>query len=185
MDLMEAIKNRRSIRKFTAEPVTDKELETVLEAARWAPSWTNCQCTRYIVVKDASVKAEIANQAVDPSNPAHNGIKLAPVLLVVCSILGRSGYMKGEIQTDKGDWFMFDTALATQNLSLAAHSLGLGTVHVGFFDAAKVAKIMGVPEGVAVVELIPLGRPEGEVRPPKRKELAETVFYERYGQSKS
>ena len=184
MDLMELIKTRRSVRKYKSTPVNDQDIETVLEAARWAPSWTNSQCTRFIVVKDEVTKAEIANQAVVTSNPAHNAIKEAPVLLVACSILGRSGYMKGEIQTDKGDWFMFDAGLAMQNLTLAANSLGLGTVHVGHFDAPAAAKILDTPEGVAVVELMPLGYPDGEIKSSKRKELSEIVFYERYGKVK-
>lgn len=185
MELMEAIKTRRSIRKFKPTPVADKDLETVLEAARWAPSWTNCQCTRYIVVKDAATREQIANEAVMSVNPAHNAIKQAPVVLVLCSLLGRSGTIKGNVTTDKGDWFMFDTALASQNLTLAAHSLGLGTVHVGDFNAPQVAKILDVPEGSAVVELMPLGYPESEGKPSKRKELSEIVFYGSYGKTEA
>lgn len=183
MDLMELIRTRRSIRKFKSTPVSDKDLETVLEAARWAPSWTNTQCTRYIVIKDADTKARIADQAVESANPAYNAIKQAPVLLVLCSLLGRSGHIKGEIKTDKGDWFMFDAALAAENLVLVAHSLGLGTVHVGLFDAPAVSRIVENPEGTAVVELIPLGYPDGEGITPRRKELSEIVFYERYGKT--
>ncbi len=77
---------------------------------------------------------------------------------------------------------MFDVALAMQNLALAAHSLGLGTVHVGAFDAQKVAQLLNVPQGVAVVEVLPLGYPAREGKTPKRKELSELVFRENYGQ---
>jgi nitroreductase len=76
---------------------------------------------------------------------------------------------------------MFDVALAMQNLVLAAHSLGLGTVHVGRFDAKKAEAVLEVPEGFRVVEMTPLGYPDQEppVRP--RKELSEIVFYDKYG----
>ena len=75
---------------------------------------------------------------------------------------------------------MFDTGLATQNLCLAAHDLGLGTVIVGLFDHKKAEEILGVPESVEVVAMTPLGYPaaEGSVR--KRKEFSEFVFYDRY-----
>ena len=67
-------------------------------------------------------------------------------------------------------------------MALAAHSRGLGTVHVGTFDAKKVEEILGVPEGVVVVEMTPLGYHDEEPTAPLRKELSEIVFYERYGQ---
>ena len=82
--------------------------------------------------------------------------------------------------TDKGDWLMFDVALAMQNVALAAYGLGLGTVRVALLDAGEVAKVLGVPENLAVVELMPLGWPEGEQAAPARKDISEFVFYERY-----
>ena len=91
---------------------------------------------------------------------------------------------KGQPVTDKGDnWFMFDVALAMQNLVLAAHSLGLGTVHVGLFDAGKAAEVLQLPPGIACVEMTPLGYPSKIGKAPPRKELSEIVFYNRYGQS--
>jgi len=68
-----------------------------------------------------------------------------------------------------------------ENLVLAAHALGLGTVHVGLFDAVKAGEILGVPEGYCVVELSPLGYPDGEAKTPPRKELSEIVFYDKFG----
>jgi nitroreductase len=76
---------------------------------------------------------------------------------------------------------MFDVALAMQNLVLTAHSLGLGTVFVGAFDAKKVANILGVPQGFAVVAMTPLGYPDEEPRVRPRKELSEIVFYDKFG----
>jgi nitroreductase len=80
---------------------------------------------------------------------------------------------------------MFDVALALQNLTLVAHSLGLGTLHVGWFDAKKAAEIIGVPEGIEVLELLPLGYPEGQAAATSRKDLDDIVFYEKYGQGKA
>jgi nitroreductase len=184
VDVIEAIQTRRSIRHYKLEPVNDKDLATVLEAARWAPSWANTQCTRFLVVKDKQTKAKLT-EALSQGNPATAAMTAAPVIIVACAELKKSGFKAGQARTDKGDWFMFDVALAMQNIALAAHALGLGTVHVGLFDAGKVASILNVPEGFAVVEMVPLGYPAAEGRAPQRKELSEIVFYEKWGKADS
>ena len=146
METLEAIKNRRSIRKFKSDPVDDQTLETVLEAARLAPSWSNTQCWRkFIVVRDTDTQSQTGGDANSPprtgSNPAANAIRNAPVVIVACAEKGLSGYFNGQAATDKGEyWYMFDVGLAMENLVLAATALGLGTVHVGLFDAQKVAQ---------------------------------------------
>jgi len=179
MEVLEAIKTRRSIRKYKTAPVDDKTIETVLEAARWAPSWASTQCWRFIVVRDGDIKNKLAD-TLDATNPAIAAIRNAPLVIVACAELGKSGYHEGVPATDKGDWFMFDVALAMQNLVLAAHSLGLATVHVGRFDAKEAANILEVPQGYCVVEMTPLGYPD-QVRDPRpRKELSEIVFYDKY-----
>lgn len=184
MEVMQAIKERRSIRKYKPDPVSDEAIETVLDAARWAPSWANTQCWRFVVVRDPEIRSKLAGalRATSPGkeNRAAAAIRSAPVVIVACAELGRSGYYKGEQATDKGDWFMFDVALAMQNLTLAAHAIGLGTVHVGLFEAKEVAKVLDVPANVAVVEMTPLGYPDEEPAAPGRKEFAEIVFQGNY-----
>ena len=180
MDTLEAIKTRRSIRRYKTNPVDDNILAQVLEAARWSPSWANTQSWRFIIVRSDSIKAELAG-ALSLNNPATNAIKTAPIVIVVCAELKKSGFYRGEPSTVRGDWCMFDAGLAMENLVLAAHALGLGTVHVGAFDQRKVEAILGVPEGFAVIEMTPLGYPDGEARVTPRKELAEIVFNEKFG----
>lgn len=179
MDVLEAINTRRSIRKYKTDPVDDKTLETVLEAARQAPSWSNTQCWRFIVVRDSEMKIKITD-TLNETNPARNAVTGAPIVIVACAELGKAGSKGGQMVSDKGDWFMFDTAIAMQNLVLAAHSLGLGTVYVGWFDAKAVAEMLAVPQGYSVVSLTPLGYPAEikDARP--RKELSEIVFYEKW-----
>jgi nitroreductase len=183
MEVMVAVRERRSVRKYKSEPVAEQDINTVLEAARWAPSWANSQCPRFVVVRDAMTKAKLAETMVPPT-PAVPSVREAPVVIVACAELEKSGYKKGSVITDKGDWFMFDVALAMQNVTLAAHSLGLGTVHVGTFDAKKVGEIIGVPPGIAVVEMMPLGHPDEQPEAPPRKQLSEIVYYEKYGSKK-
>jgi nitroreductase len=179
MDLMEAIKGRRSLRKYKPDPVPEKALQIVTEAIRWTPSWANTQCWEVIVVKDPKVKSELST-ALPKGNPALSSMTEAPFVLILCGKKGISGYYKGQPATEKGDWLMFDTGLAMQNLCLAAHALGLGTVVVGMFDHKKVEEILGVPQNVEVVAMTPLGYPATEGSAPRRKEISEFVHYESY-----
>jgi nitroreductase len=180
MDVMQAIKGRRSIRKYKTDPVSDKDVDTILEAARWAPSWANTQCWRFVVVRDPQLKRKLADTLKLKENRSTAAVRDAPVVIVACAELGKSGYRSGTIATDKGDWFMFDTALAMQNLTLAAHAIGLGTVHLGLFDAKEVARILDVPDGAVVVEMTPLGYPDEQPIVPRRKELSEIVSKDRF-----
>jgi nitroreductase len=189
VDVLEAIKNRRSIRHYQPTSLDEAAVEQVLEAAHWAPSWGNKQCWQFIVVRQKETKTKIAETLSREyfdgeriENAAASAIKQAPVLIIVCAELGKAGcHPDGTPATDKGDcWYMFDIGLAMQNLSLAACSLGLGTVIVGAFDAGKVAALLGVPDGFTVVAMTPLGVPDhkGQVSP--RKELASALHKEKF-----
>jgi nitroreductase len=180
MDSMEAIKGRRSVRSYRPDPIPEEKLRKVLEAVQWAPSWANTQCWEVIVIKDAAIKKQLV-ETLPPGNPSREAIVQAPITLAVIGIKGRAGFYKGAAATDKGDWYMFDCALATQNLCLAAHAQGLGTVIVGLFDAVRAAKVLQVPEDKAVVIITPLGIPEKVPAPPKRKEITEFVYHGEYG----
>jgi len=183
MELSVAVRERRSVRKFKGDDVSQKDLDAIMEAIRWAPSWANTQCWDVIVVRKAEIKKRLS-ETLPRSNPARGAMTQAPVILAVCARKGVSGFYKGEASTDKGDWFMFDVGVAMENLCLAAHSLGLGTVMVGLFDARKVESLLAVPENVAVVAMTPLGYPDHDVSAPRRKELVELVHHETYGKSK-
>jgi nitroreductase len=194
MELFDAINGRRSIRKYTNAPVDDKKINAILEAGRWAPSWANSQCSRFVVVRDAKIRAALGDamakivlpdgkEMVQPSVAAINTV---PVVIVVCAQIGVSGSKPGagggaNYVTDKGDWFMYDTGLATQNMVLAAYAQGLGTVILGWFDPAKVEKIINVPKGYKVVAMIPVGVPDQEAKAPPRKELTELTFKDKFG----
>ena len=181
MDLYEAVKKRFSVRKYKSDPIDDQVLDRVLDAARLAPSWANVQATRYIIVTDQDIKAELAT-CLTKGNPSTNAITQAPVIIGLCFVKGTSGYYTDQPLTSlEGQWGMFDAGLAAANLTLAAAAEGLGTVHVGALNIEKAAQILEVPEQAQFVELIPLGYPDQEFYSPKRMELAELLFKERYG----
>ena len=178
-ELLETIQSRRSIRRYQEKAVPDEILNKLLEAARWAPSWANTQCWHFVVVKDTEIKKKI-QETVSARNPSSLAIVNAPVLLVVCGQLKKSGYYNDEYPTKFGDWFMYDLGLATQNLCLAAHDSGLATVIVGLFDQDKVGEIIKLPAEHEVLVLIPLGYPDHEPSPPQRRELQEFVHYDSF-----
>ncbi|MDJ0764911.1 MAG: nitroreductase family protein [Myxococcota bacterium] len=180
MDVFEAINDRRSVRKFTAENVDDKDLQRMLEAGQMAPSWVNFQVWEIITVRDNSTKEKLA-ATLSEKNPARRAVASAPVVLVACGRKGESGYKKGMATTVLGDWLMFDVALFLHNVTLAAHALGYGTVHVGLFDHVAVAELLGVPDTVQVVELLPIGRPlDPPKKAPRRRLVSEFIHEERY-----
>jgi nitroreductase len=190
MELFEAIKNRRSIRRYTSDAVDDDKINAILEAGRWAPSWGNTQCWRFVVVRDGEIKKKLTEALLpihlpdrEIPNPATIAFTVAPVIIVVCAEIGKSGGKHGrpgEYTTDKGDWFMFDAALAVQNMVLAAHALGLGTVIIGAFEAARVEQALNVPPGYRVVAMFPLGVPAQPGKAPPRKELSELVIKDKW-----
>lgn len=181
METLEAIKTRRSIRKFSDQPVEPEKLQAVLEAVQQAPSWSNRQCWSLVVVQDQDLRNRISELSFVESffstygyksNPAQKGLAQAPIVLVACADPQQSGDLRGE------QYYMADLGIATQNLMLAAHDLGLGTVFVGVFDEEQLKGLLGIPPHIRIVGLFPLGYPAGEAKGgPPRKPLSEFVHY--------
>ena len=189
METRTCIKERRSMRKFTEQEVSDEQLHELLEAVRWSPSWANTQCWEVVVIKDQARKEQLAAM-LSEKNPATKGVVQAPLVLVICARLGVAGYEHGEnaehaYATDKGDWFMFDLGIACQNICLAAYDMGLGTVHVGHIKHKEIDQWLGLPEDVCSVEIIPVGYPAKQGKAPARKQLEDFVHFEKYGQKRS
>lgn len=177
-ELMDVIKERRSIRKYQDKEVSEEQLNRIFDSVRWAPSWANTQCWEIIIVKEPAVKEQLQGLLV--KNPASKAMTQAPVVLVVCAKLESSGYYKGQVTTKFGDWFMFDSGIATQNICLTAYNLGLGTVIVGLFDHNKAKEILGVPDEYEVVSMIPLGYPAKSAEAPKRREISEFTHFDKF-----
>jgi len=166
--------------------VDDATVNEVLDAARLAPSWGNLQCWHFVVVRDPGQKESLANTLfgiTDRPNRVAESLKKASVAIAACAETNKSGvsYADRKAVTDKGEyWYMFDTALAMQNLVLRAHSLGLGTVIVGAFDAKKAGEVLHIPAGWAVVALTPLGYPDEAPKARPRKALQEITHVDRF-----
>ncbi|MBW1988861.1 MAG: nitroreductase family protein [Deltaproteobacteria bacterium] len=178
-EFSEVLKNRRSVRTFTDEPVAEKDLHAVLEAIQWSPSWANTQCWEVVVVKDDKIKEQLA-ETLPKGNPAKKGMAAAPVVLAVAGRKNEAGYYKGAVTTKLGDWYMFDLGICAQSMWLRAKDLGLGTVVVGLFDHDAASRILGVPENMQLVFLAPLGHPAKEPKAPERKKIQEFTRTDRF-----
>jgi nitroreductase len=183
MNLDDAIFGRRSVRKFNDHYVTDEEIRTLVEAARWAPSWANTQVWEFIVVRDRDLIEQVTGTYVD-KNPATKGSLGASALIVACAKDGVSGCYDGKDVTRIQKWYMFDLGLAVQNLCLKAHELGLGTVVVGFMDHEALKKILDVPAGYEAVAVLPIGQPLAPAKSgPPRKDLSSFLYLDKFGKA--
>jgi len=173
MEFFEVVCKRRSVRRFKHNDVEDSKIRKVLEAAIWAPSGSNIQPWRFVVVKDKDLIKKI--KMFSPgmfSEP--------PVLIVVCSDEKEALEKGGSLGRDYLS--IVDCAMATQNILLASCAVGLGSCVIKSFDEAAVKKILGLPEHFSPELIVALGYPDEEPKPPKRKPLSEITFLNRYGE---
>ena len=179
MEFMDCLCGRRSVREFKDKKVERKVIERVVYGASFAPSWKNTQTARYIVVENEGLMDDIATNCMMGFEFNRRTIKNAPVLVVLTTVSGRSGFERdGSFTTSKGDrWEMFDAGIAAQCFCLAAYNEGLGTVIMGIFDEEALARSVAVPEGQSVSAIIAIGYPAQQPVMPKRKNVEELISY--------
>jgi nitroreductase len=169
MDIFEAIKGRRSIRQFTDEPIGKDALEKLLDAARWAPTASNQQRWRFVVVTSPSVKDLVRKFAP--------GIFAMPAaFIVICVKKALDANPLAEVT------YLADCAIAAQNIMLAAYGMGIGTCVVLSYAKAAIAEILNIPEGVEPLLVLTLGYPAEAPEPPPRLELNQIAFMDEYGE---
>lgn len=167
MTFEELAKKRFSVRAYSDEPVSDEQLNYVLECARIAPSAVNRQPWHFYVARSAEARAKV-------QQTYHNEwFKTAPLYIVV-TILHDQSWHRANDQKDHGD---IDIAIATEHICLAAAEVGLGTCWVCNFDAKLCHELLHLPENEEAAVLIPLGHLAADAapRPTTRKPLSETV----------
>lgn len=172
MDTQTCILTRRSVRKFTDEPVSHELLEKVISLAAYAPSWKNTQISRYLAIEDPAIRNTIAEEYCLPGANNPSIIKGCPLLVAQTFVKNRCGYERdGSFTTDREDgWQYYDCGIAAQTFCLAAHDLGLATVIMGVFDRKRLQAYLQIPEDQELMALIAVGHP-AEVGPaPKRRD---------------
>jgi len=173
MDVLDAIKGRRSIRAFKDEDVPAGVVEKLIDAARWAPSAGNIQPWEFIIVRKPEIKRRLAETAL-----GQYFIEEAPFVIVVCAdeIRSSEGYgLRG-----KTLYCIQDTAAAIQNIHLAAYHFRLGTCWVGAFREEEARKILKLPYGIRPVAIIPVGYPAEAPSPRSRRPIRQIVHYETF-----
>lgn len=176
MDVLQAIKGRRSIRAFKSRDVPPEMVEKLIDAARWAPSAGNIQPWEFIVVRKTEIQKRLAEAALNQTF-----IMEAPVVIVACADQNRSS--RGYGRRGKNLYCIQDTAAAIQNIHLAAYSLGLGTCWVGAFREEQAKKALDIPEGRRPVAIIPVGYPAESPKPRDRRPVNQIVHYETFQQT--
>ena len=170
MDILDAIKTRKSVRSYLDKPIEEDKLQMVLKAARLAPSASNRQEWRFVVVRDQETRKKIAKAA---GNQAFVG--QAPVVIAACADTD------GHLMTCGQACYPIDVAIAIEHMVLKAVEEGLGTCWVGAFYEEKTKEILGIPKNIRVVELLTLGYPAKPCRAHKdRLAFNEIVMYERW-----
>lgn len=172
MDVMEAIRTRRSVRSYEDRPVEEEKLAAVLEAGRLAPSAKNLQEWRFVVVRDAETRKKLMVAAKDQSFVGE-----APVVIACCAETDNHVMSCGQL------CYPIDVAISIDHMTLKAVEEGLGTCWVGAFHEDQAKAVLGIPDEVRVVELLALGYPKyGETGQPKsRMAMNEIVHWEKWG----
>lgn len=166
--VLENIHNRKSVRQYTSEPVSDEQIEILLKAAMAAPTAVNYQPWRFVVVTERAGLDAMAEVL-----PYAKMLKQAPLAIVVC---GETRWFEGQ----ENPYWQQDCSAATQNILLAAEALGLGAVWTGVYPdpekSGNLSRLLNLPATVQPLCAIPVGHPSGE-EPPKDKWKPENIHY--------
>ena len=168
MDVSEAIRRRYSCRNYEDRPLEQEKLEAILEAARQAPSAKNLQDWRFVVVTDKAARKKLAVAANDQTF-----IENAGAIIVACTVsehVMRCGQAIGPI----------DVAIAIEHMCLQATELGLATCWIGSFYPDKVRTVVGIPEGIEIIELLALGYPADSFKEHRREPMESIVCFEKW-----
>jgi nitroreductase len=176
---LDLFRKRRSIRKYEDKPVEQEKILACLEAARLAPSASNVEPWKFIVVDGKDLKNKLADEAFSGLGIINAFAKEAPVLIVVVAerdlIVNRIVSAIRDLQ-----FYLLDIGAAVENLLLQAVELGLGTCWLGIYNETKVKKLLKIPMRKKVVSIISLGYPAEEPKQKKRKSLDEMSSFNKY-----
>ena len=169
--IFENIFNRKSVRSFTSEPVSEEHIEAMLKAAMAAPTAVNYQPWRFVVITD-----RVQLDAMADILPYAKMLRQAPLAIVVC---GETTWFDGK----ENPFWQQDCSAATENLLLAAEALGLGAVWTGVYPdmqrAEPLGDFLGLPETVQPLCAVPIGHHDGTAKP-RDKWKPENVHYGRW-----
>jgi nitroreductase len=206
---LKVIQDRRSIREYSPEPVSDQDIDLILEAARQAPSGENAQPWRYVVVRDADTRKKLGTLAGGASGRRFTAEFVTNKMQERFASLEDEAKKKaafekltsGQVSAFLADapvsivvvgrkdvWDLpYDTSAAIENILLMVTALELGACWViapciDIRDEERLKKLLGLPEGIKAVSIISIGHPTRPHRPRPRLPLKEIVFRETWGE---
>lgn len=181
MEATKMLKERRSVRKFKNEKVDRDLMRSIVDLARYAPSWANTQIARYTLIDDDEIIKQIANEGVKGFIYNIKTLKEAKGIAVLSYVKGKSGQVHDKVPGDKSEraemWEAFDCGISCQTFCLAAHEKGVGTCIFGVIDEQKIGKMLQIPENEAVAAVIVYGYIGGESKMPKRLPLEDVIRF--------
>ncbi|PTD94614.1 nitroreductase [archaeon SCG-AAA382B04] len=172
MELSEAIEKRRSVRSYKEKEIEDEKIREIIEKGQCAPSAGNLQARDFIVVEGKEKKRRIAKAA------SQKFIEKAPTVIVVCANKRRSAKKYGD--RGRNLYAIQDASVATQNMLLTIHAMGVSSCWIGAFDERKVKEILNLPKNVRPITILPVGYSDQNPKPPSRKNLEEVVHKEEW-----
>lgn len=168
--LSEVIRNRRSVRSFSNKPISQESIEKLLDAGRWAPTPSNVQSWRFVVIQSSDHIEILKN--LSPGFP-----KEATLAIAICSDQrDMENFGKAEVSILRAE----EGAMAAQNMMLVAYSLGLGSCCVASFSATGISTLLELPDYIQPVLLIALGYPKKTPSAPERQKLSKITSWEVY-----
>ena len=180
-NFLSLIKTRQSVRKYIDRAVEPEKLHRCLEAARMAPSASNGQPWRFVVVNDPELVKKVAGETAGPLASFNNFVPQAPVIIVIVvekmkTITQLGAYLK------EREFPLLDIGIAAEHFCLQAAEEGLGTCMVGWFDEKPIKRLLNIPKGKRIGLLITIGyAPEGYLlREKRRKSFEEVVGFNTY-----
>ncbi len=176
MDFFQTVDARQAIRAFTGDPVEAEKLRAILDAAvNRSPSAGNLQAYQIYVVTDAEGRRALSRAAINRRGMQQTFVAEAPVVLVFCADAERSAERYG--QRGRELYAIQDATIACTYASLAAADLGLGSCFVGSFDPDAVRRVIGAPEGITPITLLPIGYPASRPTRRERRPMDELVHF--------
>ncbi|MEM0017748.1 MAG: nitroreductase family protein [Candidatus Korarchaeum sp.] len=173
-DIFDVLAERRSVRSYTGEEVSEEHLNIILEAACCAPSAGNLQAYEIVVVRDPERRKLLAKASYNQDFMVE-----ASVHLVFLALPSRSAVRYGR----RGEelYSLQDATIAATFAMLAAHALGYGTCWIGAFDDSRVMRVIEAPADRRPVAIIVIGKGRGEEGLTRRRKMGSFVFSERHG----
>jgi nitroreductase len=188
MDIFTAIKGRRSCREFLSDTVETAKIESILEAAAWAPSPLNTQPWEFMVITNQAKKEQVLAEAerckawaIEESgwrwleSYSVDFLKQAPVIIAVIGDPQKTGVDMFQAEGNMG--YQLACAAAIQNMLLAAHALDLGSLWFTFFDRGELRKVLDIPAEKTPISLVCLGKPAQAPKAVPRKPITKLTTY--------